>query len=180
MPLASRRIAYFSAFAALWMASAAYAQGAGDGAFKPYPMPAMAYLDESGKNTPVPASYWQPFSLTAVHFWATWCAPCVEELPALDAAQARYKARGLNILAIALDGNNTAKVQRFFAEHGIQNLSPYLDGEPSGFFGTKSNGLPITFFVDSEGDIIARAEGPMDWEHSATTGFLDQHLKPAR
>jgi len=176
--LASRRIAYFvAATLALTACKAWAAQLENPSEREAQPAPAMSYQDEKGQNHSVTAENYKSSKLTAIHFWATWCAPCVEELPSVDAAQEKYKSRGLNVLTIALDGNNHAKVQKFFKDHKITHLKPYLDGTPSRFYAIKGRGLPTTLFVDSAGNIIGKTEGPMDWKNKESTEFFERRLK---
>lgn len=113
--------------------------------------------------------------LTAVHFWATWCVPCVGELPEVDATQAAYKDKGLHIVALSLD-TNMDKVKKFFADHKITNLQPNLDPNAGTFQNSKSPGLPTTLFIDAQGNEIARAEGPLDWKTEGKA-FIEDRLK---
>jgi len=136
---------------------------------------AAIFKDEKGDVHPLNP---QQHKLSAVHFWATWCAPCVAELPQVDAAQQAYGDKGLRVVAISLDGdNNMPKVKQFFADHKIEHLTPYLDFGNASFKGTAAKGLPATVFIDSEGKEIARANGPLDWKKVDTTGFIESHLK---
>lgn len=132
------------------------------------PVPAISYVDEKGeqkilefgKNT-------EKNTITALHFWATWCAECIPELPQVDLAQGEYESKGLRVLSISLDGDSEdarAKVQKFFAEHHIKNLAPVFDSNMKAFSALSGRGLPTTIFVDTKGKEIARAEGVIDWK----------------
>jgi len=114
--------------------------------------------------------------LTAVHFWATWCVPCVAEVPEADAAQIKYGDKGLKILAISMDGS-IDKVKQFYDKHAIQALVPILDNGTTAFNALKPRGLPTTIFFDKEGKEIARAEGPIHWLESPNKEFIESHLK---
>ncbi len=110
-------------------------------------------------------------SLIILHFWATWCPPCVEELPKLDAFAGRNPS-GLRLLAVSLDGKSRiGKAKDFFVRHRIQNAALMFDARNALFHAVEGSGLPITLFVRG-GHIIARAEGPVDWEAQETEDFI--------
>jgi len=115
-------------------------------------------------------------ALTAIHLWATWCVPCLKELPEVDAVAARYKDKGLHVAAISLD-TNMAKMQQFFVDKGIKTLTPTIDTNNAAFLASKLKGLPGTLFFDRNGELIARADGPVDWKAKATTDFIEGHVK---
>ena len=98
-----------------------------------------------------------------VNFWATWCAPCLTEMPLLNAAHQRYQAQGLTVLGPALD--DSAAVNAYVNAHGIDY--PILLGEEPLFdlmdaFGDTLGGLPFTVIVDREGRIAERHWGGLD------------------
>jgi thiol-disulfide isomerase/thioredoxin len=97
-----------------------------------------------------------------LNLWATWCAPCVAELPALVRLQAR--APGLRIVAISTDraGVDTAA---FLRNNGARALAVYRDTDTTMIRSFKAVGLPLTVLIDPQGKIIARAQGPADWDH---------------
>ncbi len=142
---------------------------------KPKALPALNYTDKNGKKAAVkPAEA----KLTALHFWATWCVPCVEELPQVDKVLRDYQAQGLNIVALSLDGQaNLKKVQSFYKDNNIDMLTPAIDADMSLFQAVQVRGLPTTIFVDKEGREIARSEGVMDWQSPANLKFITSHLK---
>lgn len=114
--------------------------------------------------------------LTAVHFWASWCVPCVAELPEVDAAQAAYGEKGFKVIAISLD-TNMDKVTQFYAAHNITHLQPWLDISSKAFQAAAFSGLPGTLFLDAEGKPLARVIGPLNWQSEKTKGFIEAHLK---
>ena len=135
--------------------------------------PAFHYVDAAGKALTLDAS---KHKLTALHFWATWCAPCVDELPQIDDAQDIFGEK-LQIVPISLDGKNAAKVQKFIKDHKIEHLPVLLDptSKTSKLAGLK--GLPGTLIIDQKGNIIARADGPLDWQQEDVANFLKARLK---
>jgi len=134
----------------------------------------VSYVDGNGRvQSLAPAGS----KLTIVHFWATWCAPCVEELAEVDAAQATYEGRA-TFVAISLDGDGTMeKVKAFLREHKLTRLNPNLDNQMASYKAADINGLPTTLFIDQKGNEIGRAEGAVDWSSSEVRGFLDKQVK---
>lgn len=137
------------------------------------PAPRIEYMDAQGKMHMVDTS---KHKLTAVHFWATWCAPCIDELPQVDDAQSIFGTE-LQIVAIALDGKNLKKVQDFMSKHQIAHLPPFLDPtlKAAGSAGLK--GLPGTLFINQEGEVVAKSEGPLDWQREDVVSFIRTRVK---
>jgi thiol-disulfide isomerase/thioredoxin len=116
--------------------------------------------------------------LTIVHFWATWCVPCIEELPMLDAFEKKYKDQGIKVVSISEDGAKKMKaVQDFFTKHKAETLTPYVDIDTKAFRETQTRGLPTTYFIDPSGLKIAVAEGPVNWQSKEVEAFVKLHLK---
>jgi thiol-disulfide isomerase/thioredoxin len=135
-------------------------------------LPPIPYKDETGAaHTVEPTG-----NLTAVHFWATWCIPCLKELPEVDATAAVYN--GLHIVTISLD-TNVAKVKTFFIDKKIVHLPANLDSNNAAFKAAKLKGLPATIFLNEKGEVLGRADGPLDWKAKATTDFIGRALTSA-
>ncbi len=97
-----------------------------------------------------------------VNFWATWCAPCVKEMPSLLRLQT---ARGdIAVLAVSEDRRGAALVEPFIAKHGLEKLPIYLDPENSVGHAFGIDGLPTTALIDREGRIVGRLEGAAQWD----------------
>ena len=95
-----------------------------------------------------------------VNFWATWCAPCVEEMPALARLRARLAPRGFEVLAVN-QGEMPARVTAFAERTGL-DLPLLLDREKAVAKAWKVRALPTTFVVDGKGRIRLYAEGELD------------------
>jgi len=141
---------------------------------EPKGMPAIPYLDEKGASQRLDAS---KHKLTILHFWATWCGPCVVELPELDKVAAAYKDKGLEVVPLALDGGNMQKIRDFYAAHHITHLSANYDESNTALRAVKAKGLPFTVFINSKGQEIARAKGWIEWDTKASKDFLAKALK---
>jgi thiol-disulfide isomerase/thioredoxin len=100
--------------------------------------------------------------LVLVNLWATWCGPCVEEMPSLARLQA--KLPDLAILAISEDRQGARVVREFIARHGLHRLAVYLDphSDASEAFGVR--GLPTSILIGADGRMLGRLEGAADWD----------------
>jgi len=132
----------------------------------------FSYIDKDSKPLTLDPS---KAKLTALHFWATWCVPCVDELPTVDDEQGIF-GKNLQIVPVALDGKNIDKVQKFFAAHKIKNLPVLLDPTAKTSKTAGLQGLPGTIFIDPKGNIIARADGPLDWQQPEVSSFIKAQL----
>ena len=106
-----------------------------------------------------------------VNFWATWCPPCVKELPSLDKLATLLPADRFKVVTIAQQ-NETAEVSGYFKRSGLKNLPQYIDPamQASRAFGMR--GLPTTIIIDGNGQIIGRVEGDLDWAAPEVVAWL--------
>jgi thiol-disulfide isomerase/thioredoxin len=105
-----------------------------------------------------------------VNLWATWCAPCVAELPSL--ARLAAHAPGLKVLAINTD-HEKVDAAGFLKSHGAGSLPVYLDSERMMLRSFVVPGLPTTILIGPDGKVVARAEGPAEWgSKDAITYFM--------
>lgn len=99
-----------------------------------------------------------------VNFWATWCAPCLKELPSLDALQGRLGGRKFQVVAIAADHRGPQAAQTFLDRLEIKNLELYADPRlamASSIGG--ANVLPVSILYDAKGQEVGRLVGEADW-----------------
>lgn len=112
-------------------------------------------------------------TIVFLNFWATWCPPCRKEMPSMQKLYNRYKTEPFKMIAVSIKESPVA-VKDFFKENRL-SFTALLDprGEAGKKFGI--NSIPTTFILDKNGNIIARAIGPRDWDgRKAQTIF--QHL----
>ena len=102
-----------------------------------------------------------------VNLWATWCAPCRKEMPALDALQKDAGGDDFEVVAVNVDTGGDEKPKKFLGEIGIENLAFYRDDTLELFNTLKRRGLalglPVTLLVDREGCLMAHMNGPAEW-----------------
>ena len=106
--------------------------------------------------------------LVVINFWATWCAPCREEMPSLDILQSNKNFEDLIVLPINVGKENKEKAKKFFNDLKIKNLKLYYDDSVKLANTFSLIGLPTTIFIDKDGDEFARIIGSVD--------FGDQNL----
>lgn len=115
-----------------------------------------------------------------VNLWATWCAPCREEMPALDALQAEMGGEEFEVLPVSLDRGDAEKPRKFLEETGIENLGLYRDPKNEIFNTLKRRGqafgLPTTLLVDRDGCEIGHLPGPADWASDDAKALIETAL----
>ena len=107
-----------------------------------------------------------------LNFWATWCAPCREEMPSLDALQRDLGGEDFQVVTLATGRNPRPAILRFFDEEGIEALPTYLDPRQDVAREMSIFGLPITVIIDREGNEIARLRGDADWHSEEAVALL--------
>ena len=103
-------------------------------------------------------------SLVLINFWATWCAPCKEEMPSLDILQSNKKINNLIILPINVGKENVNKAKMFFENLKIKNLKLYYDDSVKLANNFSLIGLPTTILINKNGEEFARILGSIDFE----------------
>jgi len=99
-----------------------------------------------------------------VNFWATWCAPCREEAPALQVLYERLRAEGFSVLAVSIDDAGAReKVEGFVRDFGLE-FPVLLDVEQSVYHAYQAYGVPETFLIDKDGHVVERFIGPKNWD----------------
>ncbi|MGB8433521.1 MAG: TlpA disulfide reductase family protein [Burkholderiales bacterium] len=115
-----------------------------------------------------------------LNLWATWCAPCGKEMPALDRLQASIGGPQFAVVALATDVGGVKAVKEFYAANNVQHLAIYVDGASKVLTALGTAGLPTTLLLDAEGREVGRYLGAADWESEEFAQVLRPHLERAR
>ena len=115
-------------------------------------------------------------SVVVLNFWATWCVPCLEEMPALDRLGRTLSGRKFRVLAVDLQ-ETTEKVQEFAKTHRF-GFDLLLDtaGEISSHYGVTR--IPVTYVLDQRGTIVSRAIGPRAWDSPDGLAYFESLIGP--
>jgi len=105
-----------------------------------------------------------------LNFWATWCAPCVKEMPSLDRLAAEMP--DVAVLAASVDIKGAEIVAPFLEAHKIERLSILLDPKAGGLRGFGFRGLPSTIVIDREGRARGKLEGAAEWDSAEAKALL--------
>lgn len=131
-------------------------------------LPDFTLTDAAGKHAALASFKGKPL---LVNLWATWCAPCVVELPMLDKL-AEARAGSLKVLTVSQDMTHTDKVAAFLASKGGPHLEPWLDPKNDLAFQYEASTLPTTILYDSQGKEVWRFVGGHDWTSLETAKML--------
>ena len=136
-------------------------------------MPAVALVDPDGKQLNTAALSGKPVLL---NLWATWCAPCVEEMPLLDGLAADYGDK-LRVVVASQDLSGAEKVVPFFEKANFARLEPWLDRENALSTALGGDGvLPTTVLYDASGVEVARVVGGYDWQSAEAKALVDEAI----
>jgi thiol-disulfide isomerase/thioredoxin len=120
----------------------------------------LAFADGTGK--PLKLSDWRG-KVALVNLWATWCAPCRKEMPALAELQKKLGGPDFEVLAISIDRKGTAASAAFLDEAKATALKLYVDPSSKALGALQAIGLPASVLVDRQGREIGRLLGPAEW-----------------
>lgn len=149
-------------------APAAAASGVVDRSRKGSEMPDFVLADPAGKKLDLQSLKGKP---VLVNLWATWCAPCVAELPALDKLAATLDGK-VKVLAVNQDSGQPEKAGEFLRQRGVSRLEPWLDPKNDLAFQFGAETLPVTVMYDSAGREVWRVAGPKEWGDAETMRLI--------
>ncbi|MFP4518075.1 MAG: TlpA family protein disulfide reductase [Oceanicaulis sp.] len=111
-----------------------------------------------------------------VNFWATWCAPCVVEMPYLDTLQARYGSDEFEVIAVSMD-RTIDEARDFYERHGLNNLALYHDQSFRAAMAAGARGLPLTVLYDRTGAEIGRLDGEAEWASEEAFALIEAAIE---
>jgi thiol-disulfide isomerase/thioredoxin len=135
----------------------------------PVPLPPAALVDAGGSVHGVGDFSGQGL---VINLWATWCVPCVAELPALAALAGRVKDEGIVVLPLSSDRGGAPVVEKYYLRHGIEGLPVWLDPKGAAARAWGARGIPTTLIVDRQGRERGRIEGAADWAGDAAVAAI--------
>lgn len=115
-----------------------------------------------------------------VNLWATWCAPCRAEMPALNELEKQRGSDKFQVVAVNVDNGEADKPKKFLEEIGVDALAQYRDPTLGIFTNLKKQalalGLPVTLLIDEDGCLLAHMNGPAEWASDDAKRFIDAAL----
>lgn len=138
----------------------------------PTALPAIRFNDGEGTGRSL-----EDFKgrVVLLNLWATWCAPCVEEMPALDRLDAALGGSRFAVLAVSLD-HDPATARRWLKDHKIRHLEFYHDPRFELSSALRAPGLPLSVLIDAEGRELGRLAGSADWDAPAARALVARAL----
>jgi peroxiredoxin len=115
-------------------------------------------------------------SLVVLNFWATWCTPCTLEMPTLEALWQQYRERGLVVVGISVDAGGPRDVIGPYLSNLGLTFPVLLDPQMRTAHAWGVTGLPATFVIRPEGDVVGMAIGPREWDSAEMRALLDTLL----
>ena len=131
-------------------------------------LPNFNLADQTGRQLQLRSLTGKPL---LINLWATWCAPCITELPMLDALAGR-NGGAIKVLTVAQDMTNTEKVSIFLTDRGFRRLEPWLDPKNDLAFHYGAGTLPTTIYYNAQGREVWRFAGEHDWSSAETEAML--------
>jgi thiol-disulfide isomerase/thioredoxin len=126
----------------------------------PIPAPTISVVDLAGNTVSL-----SDFAgrLVLINLWATWCEPCLREMPSLERMQSRLGDK-ITVVAISEDRGGSKTVEPFINKLGLKSFKTYLDPKSDAGRAFKVAGLPTSFLIDREGRVLGRVEGAAEWD----------------
>lgn len=116
-----------------------------------------------------------------LNLWATWCAPCKKEMPALDRLQAQLGSKDFEVVAVNIDTRNAERAPQFLDDIGVKNLTRYTDNSVKIFDELKAKGkafgMPTTILIDGNGCELGNLAGPAEWASEDATRLIRAAIK---
>ena len=169
-------LAVLSAAVYIWLASPDSAPVSRKGGFANYveakelkPVPAVRFTDASGRVMTL-----EDFRgrVVVLNLWATWCTPCVAEMPTLDRLQQQLGEEDAIVLALSIDRGGQEAVKEFYEKTGVSHLKVFVDPTMRAQSDLGILGLPTTLIIDREGRERGRLVGPAEWDDAAAVDLV--------
>ena len=113
-------------------------------------------------------------NLTLINIWASWCGPCLKELPALDQMEKEYQGQPLAVVPVSIDEQSPDEVYKILANYQLQGIETLFDADHSMHGVMPVNVVPATYVLDGNGNIVGFVRGYLDWEDPQVAPYLDK------
>jgi thiol-disulfide isomerase/thioredoxin len=135
----------------------------------PQTVPAVAFNDSKANRVSL-AQFKGRYVL--LNLWATWCAPCVKELPSLARLQSALPKDRLEVIAVDVGRGTAADARSFLDAHDARSLATYVDSNLALLRAFGAYGLPLTVLIDPQGREVGRALGPATWDSPESIDYF--------
>ena len=139
---------------------------------QPSPAPAVSLVDSSGQTIELADLRGKP---VIVNLWATWCEPCLREMPSLERLQSRLGER-IAVLAVSEDRGGDKAVEPFVAKLALKSVKIYIDPKSDVGHAFAVRGLPTSVLIDRDGMVLGCVEGAAEWDSPKILGLLEPLL----
>jgi thiol-disulfide isomerase/thioredoxin len=139
-------------------------------------VPDISFVDGGGAEKKLSAFKGK---VVLLNLWATWCAPCRHEMPALDRLQAQLGGSDFEVVALSTDRGGLEKPRKFLADMGVKALALYNDASGRNASELKVIGMPTTLLIDREGRELGRLVGPAEWDSEDAKALITAAVKSA-
>lgn len=138
----------------------------------PKPVPALDFTDGAGRTLDLESFRGR---VVLLNLWATWCGPCVREMPTLDRLQAALGGEGFEVVALSLDRKGADVVAPFFKRYHLDHLSMYFTSTAATRI-LGANGLPTTYLIDRRGRVVGTLVGSAEWDSPRAKALIRHYM----
>ena len=138
------------------------------------PAPGTAFADDTGRSVSLADFRGR---VVLVNLWATWCQPCIREMPALDRLAAAMKGTDFAVVLISQDRGGAHVAGPFLQQLGLKVLQTYLDPKSAVGQAFAVRGLPTSILIDRDGTELGRLEGAEEWDGAAAQALLRWYVE---
>jgi len=135
------------------------------------PAPSFTLLNMNGRNVSIASLRGK---VVLINFWATWCPPCKDEIPSLNALYEKYRGRDFVLLAVSTDSSRE-DVEKFMKKYGVKFMV-LLDGDSRVMRQYRVFSLPMSFLIDRKGRVVEKFLGAREWEGAEFTKKINDLL----
>ncbi len=140
----------------------------------PRPLPELRFVD--GEGRPLTLADFRG-KVILLNLWATWCIPCIAEMPTLDRLQDKLGGPDFQVIVLSIDIGGLAVVEKFYRALRLDSLGIYVDKSARARVALGVAGIPTTLLIDRQGREIGRLAGPAEWDSPEAIKAIRRYLK---